>query len=244
MHGIPRTEGRTSGYMVNAIAELVYEIELPPPGGAFEIGQDLFVRFMPAEEAAAAANTNWLGSAAKREDHDGRPPPGARVAVCALDSLFWPGEVAGRIARGEAALYKTRQATERDARLARRTLDRFNDLFGMIPPARRSDSPQRLAAFLVKAGFAVPNSARQGESDREHLWFEALRCELAGGRIRGRLLNEPKAIAHLREGQDIWIDRNLVSDWQVITQRGRYGPEEHAQARQTLEDLVREASHA
>ena len=115
----------------------------------------------------------------------------------------------------------------------------------MKAPQDNSTSAVSASKFLIKAGFAVPQAAhKDGESDREHLWFEALRCESAGGRIGGRLLNEPKAIAHLREGQDIWIDRNLVSDWQVITQRGRYGPDELALARQTLEELVREASHA
>jgi hypothetical protein len=56
-------------------------------------------------------------------------------------------------------------------------------------------------------------------------------------------MNEPIAITHLKPGDEAWIDRTLVSDWQVITQRGRFGPDDHAHAKSTLETLLREASH-
>jgi uncharacterized protein YegJ (DUF2314 family) len=113
-----------------------------------------------------------------------------------------------------------------------------------VPPKHRKDTPQRLAAFLVKAGFAVPRNGQSIDNgeDREHLWFETLHCE--AGRVHGRLVNQPLNIKHLQPGCDIWIDRELISDWQVITQAGEFGPEHHELARQALERLIQESANA
>jgi uncharacterized protein YegJ (DUF2314 family) len=244
MHGIPVPQGRAAVSMLNAICELLYESGLPSPGEPYEVGSDLWVRFLPWEQAAAADDPEWFGSTDNRKDHEDRPTNGARLAVCAIDSTMWPADVARKIERGEAALFKTHQATELDARQARQTLDDFRELFALVPPKHRKDTPQRLAAFLVKAGFAVPRNGQSIDNgeDREHLWFETLHCE--AGRVHGRLVNQPLNIKHLQPGCDIWIDRELISDWQVITQAGEFGPEHHKLARQALERLIQESANA
>jgi uncharacterized protein YegJ (DUF2314 family) len=241
MHGVPVVDGRMAVGMLNAIGELLYESGLPPSGEPYEIGHDLWVRFLPWQQSAAAADTEWLGSTHRRKDHRGVELTGACVAVCALDSKLWPAEVAQRIKQGGAVLYKTQQATELDAESARRTLDSFAELFAMVPPRRREDTPKRLAAFVIKAGFAVPAKSHQSiPEDREHLWFETLRIEPT--RVRGRLLNDPISIRHLNAGAEVWIDRTLVSGWQVITQRGQFGPDDHVQARKAIESIMRETA--
>jgi uncharacterized protein YegJ (DUF2314 family) len=242
MHGIAADQGRAAAFLLSSVAELVFEVGLPPPGEPFEIASGVFVRFMPWEQAAAAAPPECFGSTAHREDHAGRaPPPGARAAVCAMDSLSWPADAAGCLLRGEAVLFKTTQATERDGRIARHTLDHFARMFQSVPPARRKDAPDRVAAFMIKAGFAVPGHAdAQGSGDREHLWFEA--TEVKNGRVRGTLLNDPMHV-HLRRGDETWIDRNVISDWQVLTSRGQFGPLQHAAAAQTIAQALAGGPH-
>lgn len=241
MHGIAVEDGRIAAGFLNSVAELIVENGLPEPGQPFEIGVDLFVRFMPASEAAAAANPKAFGNPSNRVDHAQQPLDGERIAVCALDSLSWPANVARQIQRGEAAMMRSKAATERDARIARKTLDQFAALFASVPAAKRRDSNDRIAAFLVKACFAVPrgsivgNHAHVGDDHREHLWFEA--SEVHNGRVRGTLLNEPTFV-RLRQGDLAWIDRNVVSDWQVFTPKGQFGPMQHHVAKTTIEQLL------
>lgn len=241
MHGIDAADGRTAAGFLNAIAELIVENGLPEPDQPLEIGVDAFVRFMPASQVAEAAQPGALGGAHQRVDHAGEPLTGERIAVCAIDSFNWPAEAARRIQRGDSAMFRTKAATERDARIARSTLDRFAGLFHLVPAARRRSSPDRLAAFLVKAGFAVPrgsvidDGAQESDDHREHLWFEI--AEVHNGRLRGMLLNQP-ALVRLRPNDVVWIDRHVVSDWQVFTPKGQFGPTQHHAAEETLVQLL------
>lgn len=234
MHGIAPEDGRFATFLLNNIAEMVADSGLPEPGEAIEIGGGVFVRFMPWQDAARDVPQDWLGSMTNREDHAERKLEGARAAVCALDSLRWPEEAARAAARGEFALYKTLQATQREAKIARHTLDRFAHLFRCVPAPRRKASPEQVAAFMVKAGFAVAKHAVD-EDDREHLWFEVV--EIQNGRVRGTLLHEPSNV-RLRAGDETWIDRNVISDWQIFTPRGQFGPTQHRAARETLAELL------
>ncbi len=241
MHGIEVRDGRAAAGFLTSLAELLVEEGLPEPGEAFEVGMNQFVRLLPANEVAAAVESSWIGSVDRRMDHDDRPLRGERIAVCASDAMTWPADVARAVHSGKAAMFRTRAMTERDARIARRTFDRFIAMFQMVPASSRRDTPDQLAAFVVKAGFAVPNNAAADDDHREHLWFEVV--EVHNGRVRGKLLNEPSHV-RLREGDLAWIDRNLVSDWQVMTPRGQFGPAQHPQAAETLGLLMRAGGKA
>lgn len=240
MHGIDPQDGRAAAALLTGIAERLVEEDLPEPGEPFEVGTNHYVRLFPAGQAAAESNPSWIGSAAQRLDHEGRQLSGERIAVCAVDAMTWPVDAGRALINGSAAMYRTRATTERDARIARRTLDHFIGMCQKVPEASRSASPGRVAAFLVKAGFAVLADAAAGEDHREHLWFEVVK--IRNGRVRGKLLHEPAHI-QLREGDLAWIDRALVSDWQVMTSKGQFGPAQHAAARQTIEQIIAEAKH-
>ncbi len=240
MHGVPAEHGRFATSMLHSIAELVVDLGLPEPGEPFEVGNDVFVRLVPWEQAAQAMPDDALGGMKRREDHDGHRRDGARIAVCALDSYDWPAAAAARVQQGEAALFKSTAATHRAALLARATLGRFAALFQVVPAARRRDSADRVAAFIVKAGFAVPRNLAQHEDEREHLWFETI--ELKGDRVRGMLLNDPMHV-RLRRGDETWIDRNVISDWQIFTPRGQFGPAHVEAAKTTIDELLAEKRH-
>lgn len=240
MHGVPVEAGRFATSMLHSIAELVVDLGLPEPGEPFEVGTDVFVRLLPWEHVSGSMPDEALGSMKRREDHEGRRLDGARIAVCALDSFDWPAEAARKLQSGEAAMFKSTAATQRNAMLARATLAQFATLFHAVPKAQRKDSAERVAAFIVKAGFAVPRNVAEHEDDREHLWFETL--EIRNDRVRGLLLNDPLHV-RLRRGDETWIDRNVISDWQIFTPRGQFGPNHVGAAKSTIDELLAEARH-
>ena len=70
---------------------------------------------------------------------------------------------------------------------------------------------------LVKAGIAADDA----EDEHEHLWFSVRRFR--DNRAEAQLLHEPGRVA-MSKGDVVWIDRQSVSDWTVVTPERRFGP--------------------
>ena len=221
--------------LLTSIGELVLESGIPAPGESLEIGSELAVTFQPWREVATFVAEGSVGGI-ERADHNGNPATGARAAICAQAPTgtykkiwSWPREAVERVAGiGMTIVHRTRRAEQRSVKLSHNTWDDLAGAFAALPAHAKGEGPNRHAVFLIRAGFPPP--PKGGESaaafdswdGREHLWFEVKR--FTGNRFEGMLVNDPISLAHLRRGDVLWVDRGTISDWQVLTRTGVYGP--------------------
>ncbi len=249
--------------LINALAARFLEEPPPAPGEALDVGAGLQVTLQPWREVAPYVERRAPGGLEDRRGADNaHAGPGA--VVCALRpegtlrrTWRWPREVLLQIEHGDGLLYLSRRATERAAARAQATWAQLAEAFVELPEERRraDGEPDRAgdpaaARFMIKAGLASacrPEGAEVvvsagpvdgAEGEREHMWFVVQRFE--AGRARGMLLNEPALVAGLRRGDVVWIDRDMVSDWSVITPEGAFGPDELEAMRLALRTLGRD----
>ncbi len=219
--------------LLNSIGELVVQNGMPQPGKAVEVGADLAVVFQPWQEVAPFVDEKSLGGN-DRVDHNGMAANGNRAVLCAAvpkgayrKIWVWPEEVVKRVAQsGSTVLYKTERSAKQQMQMARRTFDQLMAAFEMLPRKLALDGPDRQAVFLIKAGFPHDGGKHPEELEsfdgREHLWFEVKGFKR--GRAEAVLLNDPVSINRMRKGDHAQLDRGIVSDWQVLTRQGTFGP--------------------
>ena len=71
--------------------------------------------------------------------------------------------------------------------------------------------------FLAKLGIERPE--QEGvPAERDHMWFQVE--EIAKGRIRAVLLDEPLLVRKLQKGASGWHDLSCLSDWIITTPMG------------------------
>jgi len=133
-----------------------------------------------------------------------------RVAILSKDRSDTPHELIERL-RNDAVLFKSREETDRQRRLA---IERFG-VFGQLFAIRRHEGWR----FHAKLGFARDGDPRV----REHLWFEVR--ELKPGEIRGVCLNEPVEGLPIHEGDEGWFKLDQLTDWLVVAPDGNFDPE-------------------
>ena len=200
--------------LLDTIAGRMLEVMIPPPGEPFAIGPDLDVTFRPWQKAAPEVGDGPGGMAARRDDADDpnaaeNPHIGMRAVVCGT-------EVLQRIAAGDGAYFLSSHETDRLARRARAAWPSLTAIG--VQPAGATDAATTVKV-LVKAGLGADGA----EDQREHLWFAVRRFE--AGRAEAELLHKPMRIA-MAVGDVVWIEREIVSDWTVVTPAGRFGPAE------------------
>jgi uncharacterized protein YegJ (DUF2314 family) len=165
---------------------------------------------------------------------------GARAVICAVpdsdgagDSYLWPRRVTEMLMRDEAGVYMTRRATDRQAKLARATWGQLATAFASVNhlPPREDGSSQ--VVFGIKAGFNEDDDA----SSREHLWFEIRGFD--ADRAEGELVNQPLAVRRLSKGDRVWIERDQISDWMVMTADESFGPHDLASLWRGIDELKR-----
>lgn len=211
---VPVARAAQAADLLQDVAGLLLERDVPAPGTAFEIGPDLLVSLRRWEDVAPHVSEDAPGGMSDRAGVRAEAHAGPSAVVCAFgadpDDRTWPRDAVARRARGEATVFVTTRATDRQAALARAAWAHFVDAF-----AAATDT----ARFGVKAGF--PDDQARG---REHLWFEVCRAER--DRVEGRLMHEPLAVARLHEGDRTWIDIEQVSDWRILTAGAAFGPDD------------------
>jgi len=193
--------------LVETIAGRMLEEMLPPSDEPFAVGPDLDVTFQPWRTVAPADGPGGLVS---RDDGPGNPHTGVRAVVCGAgsevaDRARWPQVAIECITTGRGAYFLCSHET---SRLARRARAAWPKLVTVPLPA---------VQVLVKAGLAVDDT----EDEHEHLWFSVRRFR--DNRAEAQLLHEPGRVA-MSKGDVVWIDRQSVSDWTVITPERRFGP--------------------
>ena len=100
----------------------------------------------------------------------------------------------------------------------------------------RGDRGSAGIVFGVKAGFSEDGD----ETSREHLWIEVRRFE--ANRVMGELVNQPIAVTGLKKGEEIWVDREQVSDWRVMTPHGCFAPADITALWRSIDELKQGAA--
>lgn len=228
---VPAADVSDAAALLNDIASLVLDSPPPAPGEPYEIGRSLNVTFQPWQTVMETLNPDAPGGPAHRENDHEEGHTGVRAVICDVQSRgtykqvwTWPQRVLEQLRSGDAVLYMTERATQRQEAIAQKHWPRFVDSIKSEQP------PQPDQRIMVKAGFARGGDAKM--FGREHLWIEI--DELTVGAPRGRLLHTPEEIPGLAAGDTVTIDPEMISDWQVIMPDGVFGPDDMKQIEQHL----------
>ena len=221
---VPGDRADCAAELMNDVAGLLLERQPPKPGEAFEIGTNLSVVLQPWEVVAPYVAPGCPGG---MDDRSGAHL-GIRAAICAdvpegsyRKLWVWPRDVVHRLMNDEAGVYMTRRATERQGRLARSNYGQLATAFatwGKTAARLNGELDSVRVVFGIKAGFTVDHDT----AVREHLWFEVKQFD--GDRVEAELVNHPLSVTHIAHGDVVWLSREEISDWLVMTPCGCFGP--------------------
>lgn len=99
-------------------------------------------------------------------------------------------------------------------RMARERLPRFLALQGRFAKSKDWE-------FGVMLGVPIDGDA--GAESREHLWFDV--HDATAETVDATLANRPYAVASMSQGQRGTFDLRLLTDWVILSPRGKYTPE-------------------
>ena len=229
---LPATHVRAGLILLDAMAGLLLEGDMPEPGEVFEAGPGLEVTLQPWREVAATMEDGTPGSQAFRaaagSDGDHSPLLGVRAVICHPEPVgafrkvwTWPRDAVAAIESGAAALYATDHATRASQRRAQRRWETFATAFASL---RRAETDA--ARALRESGFSVQAPLEGGrDPDRvEQAWLCVKRFE--GGKVHATLLEKPRSRDDLQEGSELPLDPAAISDWRVELPDGEvFGPE-------------------
>ena len=219
--------------LLNTIAGRLLEEQLPAPGEPMIIGNDISIAFQPWPNVAPYLDNDAPGSMRDREEQNDNAHTGVRAVVCDPEPRgsyrklwVWPQAAIDRLDRDDAVLYPAKRTTQRQATIARATWPDLAIAFASLsqPLLRTDDKPlnesdRSCVRFVMKAGLTKTD---ESDADCEHLWFVVRRFN--GDRAEGVLVNQPIHVETINKGDIIWIDRQTISDWTVITPTGSFGP--------------------
>jgi uncharacterized protein YegJ (DUF2314 family) len=228
---LPATHVRAGLILLDAMAGLLLEGEMPPAGEVFEVGPGLNVTLQPWQEVAATIEEGVPGSKAFRAaaaSTGGQSPLlGVRAVICHPEPVgafrkvwTWPKDAVMAIESGQAALYATEHATKASLRRAQRRWETFATAFASLKKAEGE-----AAVDVREHGFTVQAPLEGGnDPDRvEQAWFCVKRFD--AGQVEGALLEKPRSRDDLEAGSVLRIDPTTISDWRVEMPEGDFGPE-------------------
>jgi hypothetical protein len=245
---VPRPLARAGAELLNTIAACMLESMLPPAGEPLPVGPDLDVTVQPWAEVASFVT--GPGGMDDRGDGPDNPHVGVRAVVCDVEPRgtyrpLWacPTGILEQIRGGDATVFMSSRETMRQARLARGAWTTLATAFeGLTAPLLRVDATpgtpndEPAVRFLIKAGLPASPASEGDEGEREHVWFIVRRFD--ADRAEAELLNQPLFVRSLRKGDVTWIDRDVVTDWSVMTPAGSFGPAEATEMTQTVRRLA------
>ncbi|MDY7109178.1 MAG: DUF4026 domain-containing protein [Planctomycetota bacterium] len=243
MLGVPLAYADPAAELMNDIAALLLERRPPEPGAPMEIGTNLRVALQPWQTIVPRLEDDMPGGMSERTENGDNAHLGARAVICAVperahvgDSCLWPRRVTEMLMRDEAGVYMTRRATERQAKLARATWGQLATAFATVNHLPRGEDGSPPIVFGIKAGFQEDDD----ETSREHLWFEIRSFD--ADRAEGELVNQPLAVRRLSKGDRVWIEREHISDWMVMTAEWSFGPNDLASLWRGIDELKQRAT--
>jgi uncharacterized protein YegJ (DUF2314 family) len=244
MIGVPAHHGRSAANLVNSVAELFLETAWPEPGAPFEIGSEMWISLQPWQMVAPQVEGQACGGMADRTGDAAPGHTGTRAVICSAEPQrmlpnrwVWPKGVVEQLDADQATIYRTTRATERQAAIARSTWPELATAFAAITSKPHLPDVPPPAVVVLKVGFhpegTDPNDDR---TPREHLWFEIKSFDR--DRAHGELINAPQGIPQLHEGDIVWLDRDRLSDWRVLSPRGSFGPHQLADLWRMIDGLA------
>jgi len=229
---LPSTHIRAGLILLDAMAGLLLEGDMPAPGEIFEAGPGLPITLQPWREVAATIEDGVPGSTAFRSaagvSGDASPLLGVRAVICHPEPLgalrktwSWPRDAVMAIESGQAALYATEHATKAGLRRAQRRWETFATAFASL---KRSEG--EAASQVREKGFSVQAPLEGGkDADRvEQAWF-CMKRFVDAGQVEAALMENPRSRDDLKAGSVLRLDPTTVSDWRVEMPEGDFGPE-------------------
>lgn len=214
--GLAPEERSAARTLLMQTAELI--LDFPPgiPGEHYQIGRDLRIILHRADRVTRQPA---IGPCAAARLCAAEPPDGQG------NEWSCPHDLLRQLREGTALLYRTRRATNRQARMAQRTLDEVRGLIHR--PGGQA------ARLLIKVAFAL--DPLDAEGDHEHLWFESLPADGPEPRTpTGRLITESAGRTDLACGDIMPLEREAISDWRVVWSERDFGPDEIDRFRQSF----------
>jgi hypothetical protein len=216
---VPRDHVGLMHQLLSAAATLFIERGPPSPTEPFLVGADLPLVWLPWEDGIHEVSADSPGGADDRDENHAAPSavlftPGRKL-LGLFGSRYRNPSALVPVLEANPLLYVSDMETERMSLLARERLPRFVSL------VERYVGDEESWVFLVKLGFPVDDA--DTDMEREHLWFQVHGVQT--GRVDATLLNEPYGIARMSEGDRDLHELELLSDWSVICQHGKYDPD-------------------
>lgn len=225
--GVPRGEASTICALLAAAAAQWVEQGPPEPDEPFVIGGGLEMVWLPWEQGIRKVPSRSHGGRADRDEHHSHPSailfaPG-RKRLGLFGSRYKNLSCYLPVLADNPILYVSHMETARMRKLARERLGTFLALH-----AEYGGDEDWL--FLIKLGYAVDDAVE--ETDREHLWFRVHTAQ--NGELDATLLNEPYNIARMHEGDRARHSLDLMSDWTIVCEHGRFNPDTVAHLQRQL----------
>lgn len=228
---LPASHVRAGLILLDAVAGLLLEGDMPDAGEVFEVGPGLSITLQPWREVAATMDAGMPGSADFRAaaGHAGEASPllGVRAVLCHPEPVgafrkvwTWPRDAVAAIEGGQAALYATEHATKASALRAQRRWETFATAFASLKKAEGDAAVQ-----VRENGFTVQAPLENGnDPDRvEQAWLCVKRFE--AGKVVGALLEKSRSRDDLDAGSEVTLDPKTITDWRVEMEEGDFGPE-------------------
>jgi len=226
---VPAKHLRGAARLLQEVAEMIIDSPHPQAGDIMPIGRHAAVAIVPWQDVAPHVNRDAPGSIDDRVrgDEDDPEHAGWRAVICDPEPRgtfrkiwTWPSQAIHSLEGEDAVIWRLSKTSARQAMLARSTWSEL--VMAHASASRTSEKSPQGVQVIVKAGFEVDGEP-EGDSQRcEHIWLEVI--EFSGDRARGTLLNTPLNIASMQQGDTLWIEREQVTDWQMLTQSGPWTP--------------------
>ena len=212
--------------LINALAPIWIEQGPFPPREPCAVGRGLALAWLPWPDALKKQRRLSNGGAKDRDESHSVPSavlyaPRRRFFGLLGTALRNPAVLAEEVTEG-AVHFVSNMESKRMAQLARERLPRLR------PLVERFGGDEDWL-FLLKLGYEVDD----GEGEREHLWFEV--HELEEDAVDATCINTPIAVAALSEGLRGRHELSRLSDWMVLCEHGRFGPDEIVHLERALE---------
>jgi uncharacterized protein YegJ (DUF2314 family) len=230
MVDVPGEAAETLGELMNTVASAFLDLGLADAGETFSVGAGLDMVWLPWEEGIKHAPAGMWSEQADREQGHSlpsgilfRPPSGLLRKRYGSPVDYQP------MVEENPIVWISDAETERMTALSRERFGRFAAL------QARFGADEENWMFLVKLGLSVDAQHQpRGEAEAfEHLWFQV--HTIAGDQMDATLINQPYSIARLNEGQRGRHDLAPMSDWTIMCEEGRFGPDTVGQLERLLE---------
>lgn len=237
--GVDRSQIAAASQLLNDIAERIIDDPMPDPGESFPVGENISIALMPWQDVVGSLAAGEPGNTTDRNQEESGTHTGVRAVLCADDpnaAWTWPKDAIEQLAGDEATIYRSKRAGLRSAMRAQFTWDELATAFIRLRPYLPSQREIPRALVMLKAAFRCEIGETSEQNDAEHMWIEALQFE--GDRAEGKLLNDPIFVTSLKKDETCWIERDQLSDWQVVTKDGLIEPDNMLALKQAVDEVT------